>query len=73
MSFLEAAFLPAGASFSTTFLKDYGRGEGLRATTCLRTVVGLRQRHPPCKILLLQQSSFLCQSNFMEIIRLSQS
>ena len=35
-------------------------------------VVG-RQGYAPCKILSLQHNLFLCQLNFIEIIRLSQS
>ena len=66
----DVAFLPSKASFSTTFLTNGGRGEGLRTTTCLRTVVRGKQVHAPCKMLLLRQSLFLCQSNFMEITRL---
>ena len=38
---------------------------------CLKAVVGGKQGHAPCKILLFQQALFLCPSNFMEIIRLS--
>ena len=71
MGFQDVAFLPSRASFSTTFLKSYGRGESLVTTTCLKTVVGGKQGHAPCKILLLQQSLFLCQLNFLEITRLS--
>ena len=36
------------------------------------SLVGGRQGHTPCEILSLQQSLFLCHSNFMEVIRLSQ-
>ena len=36
------------------------------------TVFGCKQEHAPCKIHLLQQRLFLCQLNFMEIMRLSQ-
>ena len=32
----------------------------------------VKQGHTPCKMPLLQPSFFLCQSNFVEIIRLSQ-
>ena len=32
----------------------------------------LKQGHAACKVLSLKQSLFLCQLNFMEIIRLSQ-
>ena len=31
-------------------------------------VLELWQGHAPCKIILLQQSLFLCQLNFMEIM-----
>ena len=70
MAVQDVASLPSEASFSATFLKHCGRGESLGTTTCLRTVVGGKHRHASCKILLLQQHLFLCQSNFMEIIRL---
>ena len=43
------------------------------APPCKILLVGGRQGHAPCKILLLQLSLFLCQLNFMEIERLSQS
>ena len=42
-------------------------------TMCPKTVVGGRQGHAPCEVLLFQQSLFLCQLNVMEIIRMSQS
>ena len=45
----------------------------LTTTMCHKTVVGGRQGHVPCKILPLQHSLFLCQSNLMEMMRLSQS
>ena len=41
--------------------------------TRLRTVVGGKRGHVFCKILLLRDRLFLCQFNFMEFIRLSQS
>ena len=41
-------------------------------TTCLECAVGGKQGHAPCKILRLPQFLFLCQSIFMNIIRLSQ-
>ena len=53
MGFQDVAFLPSIASFSTTFLKNCGRGESLRATTCPTTVVVGKQWYGPCKILLL--------------------
>ena len=43
---------------SATFLKNCGRGECLGTTKCARTVVGGKQGHAPCKILLPQQSIF---------------
>ena len=57
------------ATSHTTFLKDCGRGEGLRTTTCLRTVVVGRQGQAACKIILLHEASLSCQLNLMEIIR----
>ena len=55
------------AGFYTTFLKYYGRGECLGTTTCLKTVV---KGVLPVKYFSYNKVSFLCQSNFMEIIRL---
>ena len=69
---MNVAFMPSIASFSTTFLGNCGRGESL--ITCLKAVVGvILLGHAPCRIFLLQQSLFLCQLNFTEIMRLSQS
>ena len=64
MGFQDVAFMPSQASFSTTFLKKCGRGESLGTTTCLKTVVGGKQGHAPCKILLLQQSLFFTSVKF---------
>ena len=69
MGFQDVAFLSSRASFSTTFLKNRTRGENLRITICHKTVVGGKQVHDPCEMLWLQQSLFLVQSNFMDIIR----
>ena len=55
MGVQDVAFLLSRASFVTTFLKDCGRGESLATTTCLNTVVGGKQGHALCKVLLLQQ------------------
>ena len=66
---MAIAFLPSQGSVSTIFLKNCG--EGLRTTTCLITVVGGKQGHVTCEMLLHQQSLFLCQLNLMEIIGLS--
>ena len=60
MGFQDVAFPPSRASFSTTFSNNCGSGESLRAITCLRTVVGVRQGHAPCGILLVQLSLLLC-------------
>ena len=56
MHFQDVVFLPPPppATFST-FRKKCGRGESLRTPKCRKTVVGGKQRHVPCKILLLQQ------------------
>ena len=48
--------MPSWAALSTTFLKKYGTVESLVTTTCHETVVGGKQGHAPCKILLLHQS-----------------
>ena len=64
MSFQDVAFLPP------LELDRGGRGESLRTATYLKTVVGGKQGHAPCKVFPLQQSLFLSQSNLMEIIRL---
>ena len=68
MVFHNVMFLPSEASFSTTFLKNDGRGECLWTATCLKIMVGGRQWDDPCEILSLQQSLFLCNLNFLEII-----
>ena len=39
---------------------------------CLKAVVGNKQGHAPCKILLIH-NPFLSQFNFIEIVRLLQS
>ena len=63
MGFQDVALLLSGASFPTTFVKNCGRCYGLGTTTCFKTVVGGKQGHAPCKILLLQQILF-CQFDF---------
>ena len=68
MDFLNVVFLPYRASFFITFIENCGRGECLRITTFLTTVIDGRQGHAPCNIHLLLQSLFLCQLNFIEII-----
>ena len=46
------------------------RGESLVSTTCLRTVVFGKHGHAPCNDHFAPTNPLLCQSNFMEIIRL---
>ena len=53
---ISVEFMFFYGSFSATFPKDCGRVEGLGTLTCLRTVVGCRQGHAACRIVLLQQS-----------------
>ena len=57
---------------STTSPKNCGMDENLWTTTCHKTVVGISKGNACCRIRLLQQSLFLCQSNVMEIMRLLQ-
>ena len=52
------------ATFSTTFLKNCGRGESLKTTTCVKTVVGGKQGHAPCEILSLYKTSFFVSIKF---------
>ena len=72
MGFHDVAFMPLQAGLHATFLKKCGSSYYLIIDTCLTTEVGGKQGHTPCKILSLQQSLSLCQSNLVEIIRLSQ-
>ena len=62
MGFQYVAFLPSRASSHTIFLKNCGRGEGLRTTTCLRSVDGGKQWPAPCNILLRQQIVFVSRT-----------
>ena len=65
------------------FFSPHVRGESLGTTTCPKAVVGGRQWHAPCKVLLLQQGLLFVSFEFhgdhkrdhktvyfMEIIRL---
>ena len=52
------------ASFSTTCLKNCGKGECLGTTTCLMTVAGGKQGHAPCRMLPLQQILFFVSLKF---------
>ena len=47
--FQDVEYLPSRASFFTTFLKNCGRGESLRTTTCLKAVVGVSKGMLPVK------------------------
>ena len=67
MCFVDVAFLPPRASFSTTFPKNCGRGGNLGTTTCLKNVVGGKQGHAPCRILLLQKKHLFVSVNFHEV------
>ena len=49
MAFQDVAYLPLRASFSTTFHKNFGRGESLGTTTCRETMVGHKQGHAICE------------------------
>ena len=51
--------------------KLYSNSFCFTTTKCLETVVGGRQGHAPCKILLLPQMLFLAQSSLMNITRLT--
>ena len=55
----DVVFLPCGARFYTTFLKSCGGGKSLRTTTHLKTVVGGKQEHAPCKVLSPKQIVFI--------------
>ena len=53
IGFQDVAFLPSRTSFPPYFLKNCGRGESLRITTCPKTVIGGKQGHAHCRILML--------------------
>ena len=55
--------------FPPHFFINCGRSECLGTTTCLKTVAGCKQGHATSKIISLQQSLFLCQLNFMEVMK----
>ena len=57
MSLQDVEFLLSRASYSTTFLKNCGRGERIRSNTCPKTVVGDKQGHAPRRILSLPKAS----------------
>ena len=58
MSFQDVSFLSSRATFSATFLKHCGKGERLGTTTYLETMVGGKQGHAPCIVLLPHKASF---------------
>ena len=53
MCFQDLVFLPITRFH--TFPNNCGRGRGLGAATCLKTMVGGDRWHAPCEILLLCQ------------------
>ena len=57
--FQNVAFLSSRVSFSTTCLRNCGRGENVGIATCDKTEVGVRQGHAPYKILLLHIACFV--------------
>ena len=63
MGYHDVAFLSSQTSFSSAFLEDCGRFEGLRTTIYLRTVVGVKHGHSTCKILFLHRASFYVNFN----------
>ena len=73
MGLHDKAFLPFRDIFSTTFLKNCGRGERLRTTTYHKTVTRVKQSILNVKYFGSNKYYFLYQSNFMELIRLLQS
>ena len=50
--------LPSRAIFCTTFLKNRGRGESLRTTICLNTVVGVSKGMLPVEYFYSTKASF---------------
>ena len=58
MDFQDVVFLPSQATFYTTFLTNCGRGESPGTTTRLKTVVGGKQGHAPCRMISLHKASF---------------
>ena len=73
MGFQDVASLPTRVSFPPPFLKIVVVVIALGPSHVIKLWYGVKQGHAPCKILLLQQNLFLCQLNFMKIIRLSLS
>ena len=59
MGFQDVAFLHSKSSFSTTFLKNRGRGESLVTTTCLKTLVKGKQKHAPVKYFCFNKAPFI--------------
>ena len=58
MGFRDVAFLPSRASFSSTFLTNYDRGESLRTATSLKTVVGVSKGMLPVRYFRSDKASF---------------
>ena len=59
MGFQHVAFTPSCARFYTAFLKNCDRGESLGIATCLKTVVGGKHGHAPCKDICSNTVSFM--------------
>ena len=59
MCFQDVAFLPSGASFSTTFLENCGTGDSLGTITCLKAVVGVSKGRLPVRYFHFNNAS-LC-------------
>ena len=71
MGFQDVAFLLSRGSFLPHFLKIVVEVKALGPPRVSITVVGGRQGHSLGKILFLQRNLFLCQLNFLVIMRLS--
>ena len=52
MSFEDEVFMPSQANNYITLLKNSSRGDGLRITTCHKSVFVGMQSYVPCEILL---------------------
>ena len=71
MGFQDVTSLPTRARVPSHSRSNCGGGGKSATITCLITVVGGNRGHAPCNICLLHLYLFVCQLNFVEIIRLS--
>ena len=62
----DVAFLPSRASFSPTYLNNFGTGESPRTTICPKAVVGVSVSMLPIKYFCSNEVPSLCQSIFIE-------